>query len=114
MSELLQKQQLFFVMSNQLDNWLIAQGYKGTFGETLRTPIQAHLNVEQHIGIEHSLHLIKLARDLNLWKPDGTFCQTFADFEPIGIFWESIGGSWGGRFHNQDCDHFSLAYQGVR
>lgn len=113
MSELLQKQQLFFRMSIRLYSYLITQGYEATYGEVLRTPAQAHLNVEQHIGIQHSLHLIKLAVDLAIFKDD-KLLETFADYEPIGTYWESIGGSWGGRFTNQDCDHFSLSYQGVR
>lgn len=29
-----------------------------------------------------------------------------ADYEALGVFWESIGGRWGGRFSFKDCVHF--------
>lgn len=29
-----------------------------------------------------------------------------ADYEALGKFWESIGGTWGGRFSFRDCVHF--------
>ncbi len=30
------------------------------------------------------------------------------DYEELGLFWESIGGTWGGRFSFKDCVHFEL------
>jgi len=30
----------------------------------------------------------------------------------LGLYWESIGGSWGGRFG--DGNHFSLEHEGRR
>ena len=62
-------------------------------------------------GRENSLHKDKLALDLNLFK-DGRYLASTEDHEPLGLFWESIGGSWGGRF--DDGNHYSLEHRGRR
>ncbi|HAO1973206.1 TPA: M15 family peptidase, partial [Escherichia coli] len=31
-----------------------------------------------------------------------------------GEYWESIGGTWGGRFSRADGNHFSLEHNGVK
>lgn len=113
MSELLSKQQSFFVMTAQFFPWLIANGYSATYGEAVRTAKEAALNAAQGDGISNSLHLIRLAIDINIFK-GGNLLTSFEELEPVGIFWESIGGSWGGRFKNRDCDHYSLTYKGIR
>lgn len=46
-----------------------------------------------------------LAIDLNLFK-DGVYLEETKDHLPLGLFWESIGGSWGGRW--EDGNHYSL------
>lgn len=51
-----------------------------------------------------SKHYDRLAIDLNLFKHD-EFLTTTNDHEPLGIFWESLGGTWGGRFN--DGNHYS-------
>jgi hypothetical protein len=56
-----------------------------------------------------SLHYDGLAIDLNLFK-GGRFLQKTEDHRELGEYWESIGGSWGGRFN--DGNHYSLAYNG--
>jgi hypothetical protein len=51
-----------------------------------------------------SFHYMRLAIDLNLfWK--GTYLTETADYEVLGEYWESLGGTWGGRF--DDGNHFS-------
>lgn len=47
--------------------------------------------------IENSFHYDRLAIDLNLFK-DGKWLKKTKDHLPLGLFWESLGGSWGGRF----------------
>lgn len=113
MSTLLEKQQQFSWMFKDFLIWLFANGYTVTIGEVLRTKKQAADNAAAGIGISNSLHLLKLAVDLNIFK-DGEFLQTYDELLTVGEIWESLGGSWGGRFKNQDCDHFSLSYNGVR
>lgn len=113
MSILLDKQQQFSFLFLLLLQWLKSNGYTVTIGEVLRTKTKAEENEQLKIGISHSLHLLKLAVDLNIFK-DGKSLESFDEYLPIGLYWESIGGSWGGRFTNRDCDHFSLSYQGVK
>lgn len=109
MSELLQQQHKFAAMLPQLINAAIVQGYQVTLGECLRTQAQATANAVAGIGISNSLHLDRLAIDLNLFR-DGQYLTATSDYAPLGQYWESIGGTWGGRFN--DGNHFSLAYRG--
>ena len=104
-----QKQSKFVQMIARLIDKATELGYELTFGEALRTPEQAKLNAKTQTGIENSLHLIRLAVDFNLFK-DGKFLTTSEDHKPLGEFWESIGGSWGGRF--KDGNHYSLEHEG--
>jgi hypothetical protein len=86
-------------------------GYQMTFGEAYRTPEQAALNAKSGIGIAHSLHTDRLAIDINLFR-NGVFLTGLEDYRPIGEHWETLGGTWGGRFSKPDADHFSIAYGG--
>ena len=72
------------------------QGYELTFGDAFATT--GH--------IKGSFHYKRLAIDLNLFK-DGKYLTMTEDHEPLGKFWESIGGSWGGRFSRKDGNHYS-------
>ena len=56
-----------------------------------------------------SNHKVRLALDLNLFK-DGRYLSATSDHEPLGEYWESIGGAWGGRF--DDGNHYSLEHEG--
>ena len=60
---------------------------------------------------KNSLHYIRLAVDFNLFI-DGKYKKDWESYYPLGLFWEKIGGSWGGRFKNKDANHFSLAHGG--
>lgn len=99
----------------QLIDWATKAGYELTWGETYRTPEQALINAANGSGIVHSLHLIRLAVDLNLFK-DGQLLQAVEDYQPLGEHWESLDPlcCWGGRFHRVDVFHFSLTWQGVK
>lgn len=111
MNILLQKQQHFAVMVADLIQHANAIGYALTFGEAYRTPEQAALNAASGKGIKNSLHTMRLAVDFNLFN-DGEWLTETEDFEPLGAFWESIGGTWGGRFG--DGNHFSIEHEGRR
>lgn len=76
-------------------------GYYVTFGDAYSKP-------EFGRHRENSLHYIRLAIDLNLFK-DGVYLTKTSDHKPLGVFWESIGGSWGGRFG--DGNHYSLSHE---
>jgi hypothetical protein len=52
-----------------------------------------------------SFHYKRLAIDLNLFK-NGKYLKSTEAHKFLGLFWESIGGSWGGRW--EDGNHYSL------
>ncbi|MGQ5792604.1 M15 family metallopeptidase [Serratia sp. IR-2025] len=109
-----EKQQLFTKLIAQLILWADEKGYRLTFGEAYRTPEQAALNAKKGSGIRNSLHTKRLAVDLNLFI-NGQYQTNSAAYLPMGEYWESIGGSWGGRFRDRpDGNHFSLEHEGVR
>lgn len=83
-------------------------------GEAYRTPEQAALNAKKGSGITNSLHTQRLAVDFNLFV-NGQYKTDTADYLPLGEYWESLGGTWGGRFKSRpDGNHFSLEHNGVR
>jgi hypothetical protein len=84
-------------------------GYEVTFGEAYRSPEEAARLAAAGKGITQSLHCERLAIDLNLFK-DGVFLSTSEAHMPLGIMWEQMGGSWGGRF--KDGNHYSLSHNG--
>lgn len=108
-----EKQRQFSRMLADLIRWAYENGYEMTFGEAYRTPEQAALNAAKGIGISKSLHTLRLAVDMNLFK-SGTYLTDTDAYRPLGEKWESMGGSWGGRFSKPDGNHFSLEHEGVR
>lgn len=72
-------------------------GYEITFGDAW-----AH---DGHK--DNSFHYKRLAIDLNLFI-NGRYQTSTMAHEPLGLFWESIGGTWGGRFEDPDGNHYSL------
>ena len=94
-----QKQSAFVRMVGQLIARATALGYDLTFGDAYATT--GHK--------PRSLHYERLAIDLNLFK-DGKFLDKSEDHRPLGEYWESLGGSWGGRFN--DGNHYSLEHEG--
>lgn len=110
-SDLLIKQQEFTLMIADLIYYAYANGYKLTFGEAYRTKEQAALNAKKGTGIKNSLHTQSLAVDFNLFK-DGKYLNHTDGHRILGEYWESIGGSWGGRFG--DGNHYSLSHNGVK
>jgi hypothetical protein len=57
----------------------------------------------------NSNHYIRLAIDLNLFYA-GKYLKKTSYHKQFGEYWESIGGSWGGRFG--DGNHYSLEHRG--
>jgi hypothetical protein len=109
-----EKQQLFVSLIAQLITWANDKGYRLTFGEAYRTPEQAKLNAKSGAGIANSLHTQRLAVDFNLFV-NGEYKTKTEDYLPLGEYWESLGGAWGGRFKSRpDGNHFSLEHNGVR
>lgn len=96
-----EKQSKFAGMVGQLIQFAYAHGYELTLGDAWAR--SGHM--------KNSLHYIKLAIDLNVFK-DGVYLKEGEAFSDLGEYWESIGGSWGGRF--DDGNHFSLEHNGRR
>jgi hypothetical protein len=99
-----EKQRQFARMVGILIDWAYSHGFELTLGDAFR-------DTRCPYGSEVSLHKIRLAIDLNLYI-DGVYQKTTEAHEPLGLFWESIGGSWGGRF--QDGNHYSLEHEGKK
>jgi len=95
------KQAYFTSMVALLIQYANARGYQLTFGDAYTKT--GHM--------KNSLHGKRLAVDFNLFR-NGKYLTETKDHEFLGIFWESIGGSWGGRF--KDGNHYSLEHNGVR
>jgi hypothetical protein len=99
-------------MIAQLIVFAYSRGYEMTFGDAYRDPrVFGDVGEKEGYGRANSLHKMRLAVDFNLFK-GGKFLQTTEDHKELGEFWESLGGSWGGRFN--DGNHYSLKYRGLR
>lgn len=97
-------------MVARLIQFAYSNGYEMTIGDGYRDPrLHGALGVKIGYGAANSCHKIRLALDLNLFR-DGKYLTSTEDYRPLGEFWESIGGTWGGRF--SDGNHFSLEHDG--
>ena len=94
-----EKQSKFALMVARLIDHAYFLGYEITLGDAYAT--SGHM--------ANSLHYSRLAIDLNLFK-DGVYLTKTEDYLPLGLYWESLGGAWGGRFN--DGNHFSIEHNG--
>ena len=90
-----EKQSLFTQMVGKLIEFAYATGYELTLGDAWAKT--GHK--------ENSFHYKRLAVDLNLFR-DGRYLSSTEDHAPLGHYWESLGGTWGGRFN--DGNHYSF------
>ena len=97
------KQSKFVRMVGLLIDYAHMRGYELTFGDAYRDPRTPY-------GHPRSLHKSRLAIDLNVFKA-GEYLGDGGEYDDLGEFWEGIGGSWGGRFG--DDNHFSLSHEGM-
>ena len=94
-----QRQSKFAKMVPLLILYAYEIGYEITLGDAY-----AH---DGHIV--RSFHYNRLAIDLNLFK-NGRYLTKTSNHELLGLFWETIGGTWGGRWN--DGNHYSLGEGG--
>lgn len=132
-----EKQQLFMRLLPRLLTRALQLGFEIRGGELLRFEAQARWNAthcrvcklergaKRHagvgplrhkfraIGIVKSLHRVKLAFDLVLFRR-GRPCWDSETYRELGEFWKSLHPlcRWGGDFRNPDGGHFSIAHQG--
>jgi hypothetical protein len=131
-------QQKFALAIAALITYINSQGYTVTLSESYRSDVQAEVNALSHssreqiakaimpysagfahallastsVGIKSSVHRLRLAQDLNLFK-DGVLQTTADAYKPFGTWWKAQNpeARWGGDFG--DSDHFSFTYGGV-
>lgn len=104
------KQRVFARMIADLILFAYENGYELTFGDAYRDPrVHGDVGDKSSYSSASSLHKERLAVDFNLFK-GGKFLTSTEDHRELGEFWESIGGTWGGRFN--DGNHYSLEHQG--
>lgn len=104
------KQRRFTLMISKLIQYAYANGYELTLGDAYRDPrLHGQVGEKKGYGAANSVHKDRLAVDFNLFK-DGKYLAATEDHKQLGEYWESIGGSWGGRF--EDGNHYSLEHNG--
>lgn len=103
-----EQQSQFARMVYDLMGFAFRNGYELTFGDAYRDPrLHGEFGKKKGYGAAKSFHKKRLAIDLNLFK-DGLWLNTTEDHLMLGEYWESIGGTWGGRFKTPDGNHYSL------
>ncbi len=95
-----QKQSEFTFAVGRLIGYVYSQGYELTHGDAAAS--RGHK--------AGSFHYKRLAIDFNLFR-NGVYLTETSDHEFMGIFWEKLGGTWGGRFsedeRKKDGNHYS-------
>ena len=80
-------------------------GYEITLGDAYRDPrLHGQHGEKKGYGAANSYHKLRLAIDINLFK-DGEYLEGTEAHQQLGEWWESQGGTWGGRF--KDGNHYS-------
>lgn len=113
--KLSEKQRLFAFNIGKLIIWTYGEGYELTFGEAQRSQAQAEANAKSGKGVANSLHLIRLAIDLNLFIK-GQYVIESEAHRPLGEYWKSLHplNCWGGDFKRRDGNHYSMQHDGMK
>ena len=112
MVTLSQRQRQFTKMVARLIDKAHEMGYELTLGDAYRDPrVFGAVGVQAPYGHSKSAHKQRLAIDLNLFV-DGVYVATTEAHRPLGEWWESQCGTWGGRFN--DGNHYSLEHNGIK
>jgi hypothetical protein len=109
-----EKQSKFARLVAELINRATELGYEVTLGDAYRDPrVHGAFGTKAAYGRARSVHKLRLAIDLNLFK-DGKFLSTTEDHTPLGVWWESRDPMcrWGGRFN--DGNHYSFEHGGAQ
>lgn len=89
-------------------------GYHCVLGEVQRSKEVAEANAKSGKGISKSLHIVKLAGDVAIFK-DNHYLTDTDDYEFAGRYWKELhpDNRWGGDFSRpRDGNHFSMTYEG--
>lgn len=111
--KLIEAQQLFARLLPRLLDHAHSMGYDVTLGEAWRPPETARLYAQQGRGSVQSLHILRLAVDLNLFQ-GGVYLTSTVAHQPLGEWWEQQHPlcRWGGRFTRPDGNHYSISWEG--
>lgn len=110
-----EKQELFSELFAKLIPRAMALGYRVRLGEVYRTPQQAALDAETGTGVANSVHCLKLAADIALFK-GGEYLTSTEDYRDLGEWWKQQHPlcRWGGDFVSRpDGNHYSITHGGV-
>jgi hypothetical protein len=102
-----ERQSLFAKLFAELVLEVYRRGYECTLDWGYRPPEVAEYYASIGVGIRNSLHIKKLAHDLNLFK-DGVWLRQSEDHAPFGEWWERQHPlcRWGGRWG--DGNHYEI------
>lgn len=105
------KQRLFAGLLGKLLVHIYEEGYEATMDWAFRPPDVAAYYASIGVGIRSSLHTLKLAADINLFKGD-EWLRSTEDHKLFGEWWEKQHDlcRWGGRFG--DGNHYSIEHDG--
>ena len=108
------KQEVFAENLAKLILFAYVNGYRIRVGEVWRSHAAAAAYALSGQGISNSLHRLKLAADLNLFK-NGKFLTNSDDHRPLGDYWKSLheDNRWGGDFKKRDGNHYSMTHGGI-
>ena len=109
-----EKQELFMRLLPRLLDRAHELGYNVRGGELERRPEMAKLYAEQGKGTLNSLHILRLAIDLHLFK-NGEYLTASEAHESLGQYWKSLHPlcRWGGDFKPKpDGNHYSIEHEG--
>lgn len=103
LSELGDAQRIFTLMIGKLILYIYDIGLEATLGESYDDDNTGHM--------KNSLHYIRLAQDLNLFKDKKWLTGDEATywFNKLHDYWELLGGA---KRIRKDLNHFSIAYKG--
>lgn len=110
---LLEKQFAFASLIPLLINKALELGFTVTLGECWRSQEEAARLAKAGLGIKNSLHIIKLAIDINLFR-NGVYMTDNEAHRGLGTYWESLSNGkeyvtyWGGHFG--DGNHYSIGH----
>jgi len=117
MTELLRAQLAFARVLPRLLDRASFLGFGVTLGETYRPDATVELYALEGRGSRASLHPLRLAVDLHLFR-QGRYLTSTEDHRPLGEWWEQVGTArglplrWGGNFSRPDGNHYSHAWGG--
>ena len=114
MPTLRQKQSAFAKLLPRLLDKAHELGFEITLGEAYRSQEEAERLAKLGKGTKNSLHTLKLAIDLNLFK-NGKYQASSGSHQPLGEWWEKQSTSehtcaWGGRFKRADGNHYEIKH----